>query len=49
MPWQEDERMDKKEESLEERLEKTRRDIIETFKRRRESEKDFLEVIKKHI
>ena len=47
MPEQEEENMDKKQESLEERLEKTRKEIIETFKRRRESEKEFLEVIKK--
>ena len=50
MPRQEKERIDKqvsKQETLEERLGKTRRQIIKTFKDRRKSEKDFLEVIKK--
>jgi 2,3-bisphosphoglycerate-independent phosphoglycerate mutase len=50
MPRQEDEMIDKqvrKLETLEERLEKTRSEIIGTFKRRKESEKEFLEIIKK--
>ena len=50
MPRREDERINKQTreyKTLEERLEKTRNEIIETFKKRRESEKDFLDVVKK--
>jgi len=50
MPLNEDERMSKQaseHETLEERLEKTRNEIMETFKRRRESETEFLGVIRK--
>ena len=50
MPEQEDERVDKqaqKQDTLEQRLQKTREEIIKTFKARKESEKDFLETIKK--
>lgn len=50
MPEQEDKRIGKqvrKYEKLEDRFEKTRSKIIETFKNRIKSEKDFLEVIEK--
>ncbi len=50
MPEQEEERIGKqasKQGTLEEKLGKTRDQIIKTFKERRKSEKDFLEVIKK--
>lgn len=52
MHGQEDERIVKqthKQEKLEKRLHKIRNEIVETYKRRRESEKDFLEVIKKQM
>lgn len=50
MPRQEEERMGKqarKHDTLQERLQKTRNEIIETFKARMGTEKEFLETIKK--
>ena len=48
MPNQEDEMIEEqadKHEALEERIQKTRDEIIETYRQRKISEKDFLEII----